>query len=477
MNSVAIFKQNKKSYSEKPPFNPPSIYKEYIGCTGSGTDKDNEIYASVREVFKLLGLDTANFGTERWNPLGGFIVPGNTVLLKPNFVKHFSERKSGFKGMITQGSLIRVLVDYSYIALQGRGRIVIADGPMDDADFDSIVRVTGLDVIRKFYKKEKGFELEIYDLRKEKVVKKGEKIIERIKLKGDPAGYTAVDLGPLSEFKKSNLDYRTFRGAECDTDVMLLHHNEDKDEYLIANTFLEADAVINIAKLKTHKRSGVTLSLKNMVGITGDRNWLPHFNKNNGTCVNYSDDSDGKEGLFGSIKNTINSIKPLRDSLRQFVGLTENTKQDGNWHGNDIIWRTIIDLAFISRYADKKGRIKDSRQRKVLAIVDGIIGGEGDGPLNPRPKPSGALIGGFNEFSVDMCASRLMGFDVMKIPKFKNMSENDLKNLYGVEYESIVCASNVKDWDNYLKDFEGKCLNFKPHYGWKNYIEVKNGKK
>src|SRR5690606_2650770 len=34
--------------------------------------------------------------------------------------------------------------------------------------------------------------------------------------------------------------------------------------------------VINLPKLKTHKKTGVTLSLKNLVGINGDKNWLPH---------------------------------------------------------------------------------------------------------------------------------------------------------------------------------------------------------
>ena len=37
-----------------------------------------------------------------------------------------------------------------------------------------------------------------------------------------------------------------------------------------------ADVVINLPKLKTHKKTGVTISLKNMVGINGYRNCLPH---------------------------------------------------------------------------------------------------------------------------------------------------------------------------------------------------------
>ena len=37
-----------------------------------------------------------------------------------------------------------------------------------------------------------------------------------------------------------------------------------------------ADVVISLPKMKTHKKTGVTLSIKNFVGITADKNYLPH---------------------------------------------------------------------------------------------------------------------------------------------------------------------------------------------------------
>ena len=40
---------------------------------------------------------------------------------------------------------------------------------------------------------------------------------------------------------------------------------------------LGADAVINIPKLKTHKKSGVTLALKSCIGLTNEKYWLPHY--------------------------------------------------------------------------------------------------------------------------------------------------------------------------------------------------------
>jgi len=466
---IGIYKQVKLFYSESPPYFPCAIFPEYP-FTDKRIDKNNEAYGSLRQLLLLLGLDTENFGKKSWNPFGSFIFPGNTVLLKPNFMRHFNER-GGIEGLITHGSVIRAAIDYVYIALKGKGRIIIADGPMDDADFERIAELRGIREIQRFYKENTGFEIEVYDLRREKVRKSGDKIVHRDELKGDPLGYSVVDLGNISAFKKDVLDYKAFRGAECRTEIMSLHHNETKDEYLIANTLLCADVVINLPKMKTHKRAGVTLALKNMVGITGDRNWLPHSSE----CVseNKCCSKPGlKARLSRGLKNMINLIKPLRDTLRQFVGVTEATRTAGNWYGNDIMWRTILDLGYINRYADKKGVMTSEVQRRNFVIVDGIVAGEGDGPTNPAPKPCGVLVGGFNELCVDMATSRVMGFDPVKIPKFKNISNEAFQKFCGIDFKDMQCVSNIKEWDKNISNFTGKCLDFKPHYGWKGHIEV-----
>ncbi|MBU1911921.1 MAG: DUF362 domain-containing protein [Candidatus Omnitrophica bacterium] len=456
---VSIYKQNKLSYSEKPPYFPNAIFPEYP-FADKRIDKNNEAYGSLRQLLLLLGLDAENFGKKSWNPFGSFIFPGNIVLLKPNFMRHFNER-GGAKGLITHGSVIRAAVDYVYIALKGKGRIIVADGPMDDADFGKIANLTGLYEIRRFYKEKAGFDIEVCDLRQEKVIKKGEEIIHRDKLIGDPLGYSVVDLGGLSAFKKDKLDYKSFRGSECKVDVMNLHHNEKRDEYLISNTFLSADVIINLPKMKTHKRAGVTLALKNIVGITGDRNWLPHSSEP--AAGNNKNKLSLKDRVKKFLINIINLAKPLRDTLRQIAGVTEATVHAGNWYGNDIIWRTILDLGHITKCSDKNGKITKNEQRKCFVIVDGIVGGEADGPTNPTPKPCGVLAAGFEGLKVDMTVTRVMGFDPMKVPKFKNINTGP---------RDINCVSNIKDWNGNIFDFTGRYLDFKPHYGWKGHIEA-----
>jgi uncharacterized protein (DUF362 family) len=50
-----------------------------------------------------------------------------------------------------------------------------------------------------------------------------------------------------------------------------------------------------------------------------------------------------------------------------------------------------------------------------LAIVDGIIGMEGDGPLNGTAKPMGVIVMGNDPLAVDATCCRLMMLDPDKI--------------------------------------------------------------
>jgi len=45
------------------------------------------------------------------------------------------------------------------------------------------------------------------------------------------------------------------------------HHGPGKHEYLFSNSVLQSDAIISIPKYKTHRRTGVTMALKNHMGL------------------------------------------------------------------------------------------------------------------------------------------------------------------------------------------------------------------
>src|SRR5687768_17691117 len=53
-------------------------------------------------------------------------------------------------------------------------------------------------------------------------------------------------------------------------------HGKGRHRYLVAKDVLDADVVINLPKLKTHRKAGVTCALKNLIGINGNKEFLPH---------------------------------------------------------------------------------------------------------------------------------------------------------------------------------------------------------
>jgi uncharacterized protein (DUF362 family) len=69
-----------------------------------------------------------------------------------------------------------------------------------------------------------------------------------------------------------------------------------------------------------------------------------------------------------------------------------------------------------------------------FAIVDGIVGMEGDGPIQGNPKPAGVLLFGDDPVAVDATAARIMLIDPLQVP-YLQYAEQFLGN---VERERIV---------------------------------------
>ena len=123
---------------------------------------------------------------------------------------------------------------------------------------------------------------------------------------GDYLGYFTIDLGLKSEL--SNQDFSKFRVFDYDKDKMIKYHNETNHKYVISKIALEADTIINLPKLKVHKKAGITSSLKNFVGIIGSKDCLPHHRFG-------SIEEGGDEYYYKSLRKRLNSI--LCDSIGQ----------------------------------------------------------------------------------------------------------------------------------------------------------------
>lgn len=476
-------------YDATPPFSPGDAFPEYAAAFGRPCSTGNSVYAVVRDALRLLGLDEERHGSPDWNPLGAVVRPGDTVVIKPNMVRDFRESSPADGDcLITHGAVIRAVADYVFIALRGRGRIVIADAPHSDADFDQVRRITSVDRIVDFYRDTVGFPLEVYDLRPETAVKRDGVIVGHRRLTGDPAGYVAVDLGPHSMFEEIGDLCQRLYGSEYDRSELVRHHSGGRHEYLIAKTVLQADCVIGLPKLKTHKKTGITVNLKNLVGINGNKNWLPHHRE--GTPAEGGDQfADSgvtrrtERAVVAAFKRCFPLLGPLRPALARpiksvgravFGDTNVATIRSGNWHGNDTTWRMAIDLNRVLMYADADGRLHDRPVRRFFSVVDGIVAGEGNGPLDPRPRATGVVLAGLNPVAVDAVAAALIGFDYRKLPMVRRAFDASALPLVSASPEQVHARSNDADLAGPLSDIRGFTRPFAPHFGWQGHVEVRD---
>jgi uncharacterized protein (DUF362 family) len=488
LRSVAVaISTGHNVYPSEPPYSPGAAYPEYpFDLEGFEIDA-NHAYEGVRDALHLLKLDAEHYGQKDWNPVGEIIRPGNTVVLKPNFIRDFRETQLGHGDcLITHGAIIRAALDYVYIALKGEGRIIIADAPQDDADFDVIRRIAGLNEIQEFYRRHGSLEVEVYDLRSERTRTVDGVTVGYQQLPGDPRGYVKVDLGSRSMFAQIEQVCHLLYGSDYDTSEIRRHHTGGVHEYLISRTILEADCIINLPKLKTHKKTGVTLSMKNLVGINGNKNWLPHHRL--GTPAQGGDqfaDNGLKHRIERNAMACFRTLFPLLGPLRRVMakplkafgkGIFGDTNTDtirsGNWYGNDTTWRMVIDLNRILMYADENGHLRSNPTRRMFCIVDGIVGGEGNGPLDPNPKHTGLVLAGMNPVAVDLACARLIGFDYGRLPMLSRALTNHHLPLSLFAYDDVICKSNIQQFDRSLGKFNGVSLAFKPHFGWQGHVEL-----
>jgi len=474
------------------PWGPGKSYPELERLLGDwgGEEPFNEVYAAVRAALYGLGLDARRFGTPDWNPIGELVAPGKRIVLKPNLIRHWNPAEDGRGGsvdsVITHGAVIRAVADYAMIAAGPDGSVVIAEAPQMDCDFDTIRRIIGLDEIVGVYDELLDRELEVIDLRRETVVYKHGIIDSRKPLPGDPLGYRAVDLGERSFFSGSGLDPNRFRGADYDPGPTAEHHKGGRNAYLLSESVLSADLVINLPKLKTHKKTGVTLALKNLVGINGDKNWLPHHSLGS---VDEGGDEYPANRLIDRLRSRATEIaRPILargrmlkifQAVRRVESATRGDDfiRSGNWYGNRTTWRMCCDLNRCLYYSDRDGLHLDAPApvRTVLTIIDGVLAGEGEGPLAPTDVPLGAVLAGTDPVAVDLLAVRLMGFDERKLAKLREPMEDDGPRITAVRSVSDVRVGEVgrdstEITDRGLEEILWERA-FVPHAGWNGHVE------
>lgn len=496
-------------YPKISPYMPGKLYPEYPYddfYLASEQDNANEIYEAIRNLFILLQLDGQNIGKRGWNPLGEYIQPGQTVLLKPNLVSHCNPAEKDLdKGMdclITHPSLVRVIFDYVYIALKGKGRIIIADAPVQGCDFEQLLQNTGYGALMRYLMKKvtSSVTIQIADLREVTYTQENGKKIQRER-KNPEFGSKTIDLKDNSFFAKviRKKGFRVTCYAGKDTDKC---HRHSCNQYKVSDAMLEADVIINIPKPKTHRIAGYTAALKNMIGINARKECLPHHQK--GAKGRGGDEYTNTHNVLKWFNSTGNDIRNyaikkdwqiiafLSNEVCRRIGrkldkYEPDRKKSGMWYGNDTIWRTILDVNHIVYFADKNGIMCEQQQRKILNIGDMVVCGDHEGPLRPSYKQIGGIL--FSEHPVifDFFAVKLMGFKWDKFPVLVNAikdrmlmgellhivlkrEEDDKKYVQSV-IKKFRMYSNAPEFNKTIDEISDEhVFRFIPTKGWIEYL-------
>jgi len=381
-------------------------------------ERDDQLLAALRTLFSVWGKDPQN-------PFKDWLAPGARVVIKPNWVHHDSPNEKGLDALVTHTSLIKHLIDLVSVALRGAGSIIVGDAPLQSCDFQTLVKQTRIgEIVEAARRKYSGLNITVNDWRLtffEGSVGAQTHQADYGRLIGKD--YEIIDLATDS-FLEDISDYADrFRVTCYDPHLMASHHQKGKHEYLVTRDVFDADLVINLPKMKTHIKAGLTGALKNLVGINGHKEFLPHhilgssetggdcYYKGNGVRDLYDAASDKFWTRYGALSGParIAGAIVLGALWRTSRILTGDSISAGSWQGNETIWRMTLDLNHLLYFGERS-------PKQIISIVDGVIAGEGEGPLSPTPRPAGLLVAGENPAYVDAVLARLMGYNISRVP-------------------------------------------------------------
>ena len=438
---VGLARDATVAYPSAAPFDPSAAYPELARLPGGAPPlaaTDNPAFRLVRLALYRQGLDAGRFGTGDWNPFGALVRPDSRVVIKPNLVLESAPNRAFDGSIVTHASVIRPLVDYVRLAGGATTDILIGDVPLQGADFDIVVGENGLRTMVAALQARGDRTLHLLDLRRERAMVDRTGFITRIAtLPGDPRGYVEVDVGRASRLEELGAaEFEGFAVSDYMVGQTQAAHARSTHRYLMPASVLQADLFINVPKLKTHQKAGLTVAIKNLVGINGDKSRVPHFRLGGPRYGGdeYPPGADTLRALKARVTRALQGRSQVlyraarrawrvsraalipRHSAESAAGAT-TLVSGGAWHGNDTLWRALHDLNLALQFADASGRLQPTAQRNYLCVVDGIVAGEGDGPLRPEARHEGVIMVGTDPLAVDLVAARYMGLDWKRIPQ------------------------------------------------------------
>lgn len=434
-----------------------SFYNEKISRSVEGLSSVYNECMLLEDKILQLTNESLNFSS----------ISGKKVLLKPNWVRHQvldTDRYCLTTEEAVLIALVNVLVKYD------PARITIGDAPIQGCKWDKLITgtfISNLEIISKQY----NIPIVLKDFRRKKLD------VDNNILEGtanDDGEFVIFDLKERSYLEDiTSSKENNFRVTMYDPDRLAESHRPGVHKYCITKELFEADVIISVPKVKTHQKAGLTAALKNLVGLNGDKDFLPHH-RIGGT-------KQGGDSYPGN--NPLRYVSELLlDKAYKKIGYPSfkfwsrlasaiwkislpgpNHQMAAAWFGNDTTWRMVLDLNLIALYGKTDGTISETPQRILFSLCDGIVGGQGDGPLKPEPLALGFLGFTNNSALIDLCFAELMQLKSERIPLLKNAMLN-LGNI-----NLIYCDGMLIKSVNKLSDFSIKT---KLPPGWVGYDAI-----
>lgn len=199
-------------------------------------------------------------------------------------------------------------------------------------------------------------------------------------------------------------------GKVCDEENIGIYRVEsfppvEKNGFVYSGIADEVDLIINLAKLKTHSLTGLTMCVKNFFGLIPGTSKVGYHRR-------YPDGSDLGSAVYGLYK--------------QFAG-------------------------------------------KSLNLLDGIIAHEGEGPSRGKPVMGGVLAAGADAGAVDIAITKILGFEpefcTTNIEALKDLSESKIKLIpelkFNITLKKPVAARRVH-LPNFIKKYAAEKIYVKP---------------
>ena len=417
---------------------------------GAAEYDDDEILRSIIENAKNLGWFDETRGA-----FGNVIEENSKVVVKPNFVLHANQKTGGMLPLVTNSSIIKAVVNEALKA--NPAQIIVGDAPLQSCNFEELLKVTKLDTWAEELKSKDARFKGIYDFRRTTC-----EMIDGVRFADEDVksleDYVLYNLGADSMLEPLTDDSNSFRVTNYDPRLMAKTHSPGNHQYLVTRHIIEADTVINLPKLKTHKKAGITNALKNLVGINGNKEYLPHHRiggaDNGGDCYPGNDLIKRGWEFISDRQNMTDS--PAKGKVLATVGLQleramrlkgDEIGVEGAWSGNETVPRMCLDLNRILNYGKPNAEMAETVQRRVLHIVDAVIAGQGDGPLSSDALEMKMILAGANASALDWVGAFLLGYDAKKIPLTQNSFDEFRWRIADFQPDDIEL---IGDWKNNL---------------------------